>query len=108
MAVIGTFKLAKNGGWEGNIRTLCFEQKIGLIPNDDQVNKNAPAFRVMLGWQRIGEAWEEKTDGKTPRDYLSVRIDDLSFAAPLRAGLFPDDDGTSARLVRIRQQTAHS
>jgi len=108
MAVIGTFKLAKNGGWEGNIRTLCVDQKIRLVPNDDQVNKNAPAFRVMLGWQRIGEAWEKKTEGETPRDYLSVRIDDPNFAVPLRAALFLDDDGASARLVWSRQQTTHS
>ncbi len=107
MAVIGSFKLAKSGGWEGFIRTLTINEKIRLATNDDRVSENAPAFRIMLGWQRIGDAWDERTEGKEPRDYLRLRIDDPAFATPLSLALFINDDGESARLVWNRCREGH-
>jgi uncharacterized protein (DUF736 family) len=99
MTVLGTFKPMRNGGWEGTVHTLTMTAKIRLVPNDDRVSENAPAFRVMLGWQRIGDAWQAQTDGKPPKDYLSVRLDDPAFPAPVRAALFADEDGAAARLL---------
>lgn len=34
--VIGVFRLAKNGGWEGEIRSLVMNLKVRLVPNDDR------------------------------------------------------------------------
>lgn len=99
MMIIGSFKLAKTGGWEGTIRTLTINEKVRLVPNDDRMSANAPAFRVMLGWRRIGDAWEAKSDARPPRDYLRLRIDDPAFAMPLRVALLINDDGGSARLI---------
>jgi len=102
MAVIGTFKLIKSGGWEGTIRTLMINEKIRLVPNDNRTSTDAPTFRIMLGWSKIGDAWEAETDSLPPKAYLSLRIDDPAFPAPMRAALFPDEDATTARLVWSR------
>ena len=97
---IGRFKRSKQGGWEGEITTLTIQRKVRLVPNDDRVNDNAPAFRVMLGWQAIGDAWEKESRSDPPRDYLRVRIDDPF--CPFSAVLFPDREGLTARLLMNR------
>ncbi|WP_404478209.1 DUF736 family protein [Novosphingobium sp. BL-52-GroH] len=50
------FKLSRHGGWEGEVNSLTIQRQIPLVPNDDRVSDNAPAFRVMLGRQHIGNA----------------------------------------------------
>jgi len=104
MTVIGAFTPAKDGGWTGAIRTLTIDAKIRLIPNDDRDGDGAPAFHVVLGHVRIGEAWEARSAGDRPRDYVRVRIDDPSLVAPFSAALFPSEDGASAQLVWSRQR----
>ncbi len=94
---IGRFKRSKQGGWEGEINTLTIQRKIRLVPNDNRASDNAPAFRVMLGWQTIGDAWERRSRSDPPRDYVRVEIDDPF--CPIRAVLFPDREGMTARLV---------
>lgn len=97
--VIGRFKASRQGGWEGEIQTLTISRKIRLVPNDERISERAPAFRVMLGWQQIGAAWEERSKGEVPRDYLRLILDDPLFQHPRKAALFPDADGNSAQLV---------
>jgi uncharacterized protein (DUF736 family) len=41
----------------------------------------------------VGAAWE-KTAESSGREYLSVRLDDPSFAAPIFANLIEQEDGT--------------
>ena len=95
--MLGRFKLSRQGGWEGEINSLTIQRQIRLVPNDDRVSDNAPAFRVMLGWQHIGDAWERQSRSEPVRHYLRVRIGDP--VCPLSAMLFPDADGATARLV---------
>lgn len=102
--ILGTFKPSKQGGWEGIIRTLTFECKLRLVPNDNRTSSKAPAYRVLLGWQCVGEAWEGTSrteDGPPP--FLRVDIDDPIF--PIQALLYPNEDGTSARLIWNRPAT---
>jgi uncharacterized protein (DUF736 family) len=73
------------------------------VPNDNRDNENAPAFRVLVGQTRIGDAWAARSSGDTPRDYLRVRIDDPSLYEPINAALFPSDDGGAASLVWNRR-----
>ncbi|QSB44007.1 DUF736 family protein [Tsuneonella flava] len=94
---IGRFRRSKQGGWEGEINTLSIQRAIRLVPNDNRVSDNAPAFRVMLGWQHIGDAWERPSRTEPPREYWRVRIDD-PFCL-LSAMLFPDAEGMTAQLV---------
>src|SRR3546814_16762812 len=92
MSVIGIFKPSKEGGWEGNLRTLGINERLRLVPNDDRSSDDAPAFRVMIGRQRIGDAWEACTQDERDRNYLRLRLDDPGFARPMTAALFPADD----------------
>ena len=97
--VIGRFKPSRQGGWEGEIQSLTMNRKVRLVPNDDRISDRAPAFRLMVGWQRIGDAWEENSKGEAPRPYLRVLFDDPTFPLPRRAALFPNPEGSSAQLV---------
>ncbi|MGA7081385.1 MAG: DUF736 domain-containing protein [Terriglobales bacterium] len=82
MASIGTFQ--KDGaGYEGGIETLTLKAKITFRPADKK-SDNAPDFRVFhiaegFGFtSEIGAAW--KKTSKEGAEYLSVSIDDPSFA----------------------------
>lgn len=81
--VIGRFRRSKQGGWESEIQTLTIQRKIRLVPNDNRVTDSDPAFRVMLGWQTIGDAWQRISRRNPPRDYWRVRIDDLPNSSRL-------------------------
>jgi uncharacterized protein (DUF736 family) len=104
MSVIGTFAPNKEGGWIGTIHTLTINTKVRLVPNDNRDSENAPAFRVFLGKSRIGDAWEARSTGEKPRDYLKIRLDDPSLAEPLNAAFFQSEDGTAAQLVWHRRR----
>lgn len=95
--IVGRFTRSKQGGWDGEIQTLTIQRKIRLVPNDNRVADSDPAFRVMLGWQAIGDAWERQSRADPPRDYLRVLIDDP--LCPIRATLFTDAEGLSAQMV---------
>lgn len=103
MSTIGHFKLAKDGGWIGTIRTLTINAKVRLVPNDNRDQENAPAYRLLLGHDRIGDAWEARTTGEDSRQYLRVRFDDPALPEPVSAALFPKEDGTSAQMVWNRK-----
>ncbi|MCR6631501.1 MAG: DUF736 family protein [Magnetospirillum sp.] len=97
--IIGIFTPARDGGWTGSIRTLTLDAKLRLIPHDNRDGDKAPAFRVLLGHTRIGDAWEARSAGEPPKDYLRVRLDDPSLPEPLNAALFPAEGGGEAQLV---------
>lgn len=102
---IGTFKLARDGGWEGEIRSLLMNLRVRLAPNDDRPNANAPAFHVMTGSVRIGEAWEGRWGPQRSRLFYRVSLDDPFLPGPLSAALFPREDGDTAQLVWTRPST---
>ena len=82
MSTIGTFAPSKEGGWIGTIHTLTMNTKIRLVPNDNRENANAPAFLVLTGHSRIGEAWEARSNGDNPKDYLRLRLHDPVLPRP--------------------------
>ena len=88
MATIGTFKKTGNE-FTGEIVTLSVQAKnVRIIPEEDRANDNAPSHRVFVGRAEIGAAWSKRsTEG---RDYLSLKLDDPSFTAPIYANLFDD------------------
>jgi uncharacterized protein (DUF736 family) len=103
MSVIGTFTRANDGGWSGWIRTLSINVKVRLVPNDNRDNETAPAFLLFFGRARIGEAWDARTVGENPKEYLRVKFDDPSLIAPMSAALFPSEDRGVAQLVWSRR-----
>ena len=101
--VIGTFTPTKDGGWAGTIRTLTFDVKVRLVPNDNREHENAPAFLVYAGKSRVGYAWAVRTGGESSKDYFRIIFDGPDFAEPFTAALFPGDDGHQAQLVWRRR-----
>ena len=80
---IGTFK-SSGLGYNGKIETLTLKAALTLEPNRSG-GANAPAFRVFAGVQEIGIAFKKTSEKGNA--YLSVLIDDPSFAKPIWANL---------------------
>ena len=100
MATIGTFKKSGND-YTGDIVTLSVQAKgVRIVPEANRTNDNAPSHRVFVGRAEIGAAWDKRSnDG---RDYLSVKLDDPSFNAPIYANLFDDEDESTYSLIWSR------
>ena len=76
MATIGSFKKSGNE-LQGEIVTLSVQVKgVRIVPEEVRSNEG--------------------------RDYLSVKLDDPSFTAPIYASLFDDEDGESSTLIWSR------
>lgn len=84
MATIGTFTSSENG-FTGSIRTLALNVKARIARIDNPSNKG-PHFRIYAGNVELGAAWQKRSE-QTDRDYLSVKLDDPSFPAPIYATL---------------------
>ena len=103
MANIGTFKKSGNE-FQGEIVTLSVQTKgVRIVPEANRANDNAPSHRVYVGRAEIGAAWSKRSN--EGRDYLSVKLDDPSFNAPIYANLFDDEDGEGASLIWSRPNT---
>ena len=100
MATIGSFTPGKDG-YVGTIRTLTMNVKAKIVANDQKKSEGAPDFRIFAGRAELGAAWKAKTNSEQPRDYLSVQLDDPSFAEPIRAAMFEEDG--AAYLVWTRR-----
>jgi uncharacterized protein (DUF736 family) len=102
MANIGSFK--KSGQeFQGEIVTLSLQTKgVRIVPETDRTNDNAPSHRVYVGRAEIGAAWSKRSN--EGRDYLSVKLDDPSFNAPIYANLFDDEDADTYTLIWSRSR----
>ena len=89
MAQIGTFK-SDNGGFTGIIRTLTLNAKATFRPSEKD-NEKAPDYRIFSGAIECGAAW--KKTSRDDREYLSVKLDDPSFPAPIYASLLEGENG---------------
>jgi uncharacterized protein (DUF736 family) len=102
MANIGSFKKSGNE-YQGDIVTLSVQAKgVRIVPESNRSNDNAPSHRVFVGRAEIGAAWAQQS--KEGRDYLSLKLDDPSFTAPIFANLFDDPDGESYTLIWSRSR----
>lgn len=91
MAKIGNFKKV-SGEFRGQIATLALQAKSVRIAAEESASSNAPSHRVFVGDVEIGAAWEKRTLDDRP--YLSIKLDDPSFVAPIFAQLFEAEDGS--------------
>ena len=104
MACIGTFKKVGNE-FQGQIVTLSVQAKaVRITPEPNRAAGNAPSHRVFVGKAEIGAAWSKKSN--EGRDYLSVKLDDPSFAQPIYASLFDAEDGQAYALIWSRSRKA--
>ena len=101
MANIGSFK--KSGAeYQGEIVTLSLQTKgVRIVPDPNGSNDKAPSHRVYVGRAEIGAAWSKRSN--EGRDYLSLKLDDPSFNAPIFANLFADEDAETFTLIWSRQ-----
>ena len=91
MAAIGSFKKVGND-FQGEIVTLSLQAKgVRIVAETNRSNDNAPSHRIYVGRAEIGAAWSKRS--KEGRDYLSLKLDDPSFNAPIYANLFDDEGG---------------
>jgi uncharacterized protein (DUF736 family) len=100
MANIGSFKKV-GADFQGEIVTLSLQTKgVRIVPEANRSNDNAPSHRVFVGRAEIGAAWSKRSN--EGRDYLSLKLDDPSFTAPIFANLFDDEDGEGYTLIWSR------
>ena len=104
MATIGTFKHIGEGEYLGDIFTLSLRLTGVRIAPVTRTNDNGPSHRVLLGRIEVGAAWQKRSAGEEGRDYLSVKLDDPSFAAPIYANLIQDADGETFTLIWSRSR----
>jgi len=98
MATNGTFPSTENG-FTGSIRTLALNLK-ARISRVETPSEKGPHFRIYAGNVELGAAWQKTSE--QGRDYLSVKLDDPSFAAPIYATLAEVEGGGSLQLIWSR------
>ncbi|GJL90518.1 DUF736 domain-containing protein [Hyphococcus sp.] len=97
MPMIGTFSKTDDS-FVGTIRTMTINVKAKIVPNKEKANDGAPDYRVYAGGAELGAGWREtsKDEGK---EYLALKLDDPSFAAPIRAAFFEnEEEGTGVMM----------
>jgi uncharacterized protein (DUF736 family) len=102
MATIGTFKKTGSNEFTGDIFTLSLQATgVRIVPEAARSDENSPSHRVYVGRVEVGAAWAKRSN--EGRDYLSLKLDDASFIAPIFANLFDDQDGDGYSLIWSRR-----
>ncbi|NKK61318.1 DUF736 family protein [Rhizobium leguminosarum bv. viciae] len=100
MATIGIF-IASENGFTGSIRTLALNVKARIARVENPSDKG-PHFRIYAGNVELGAAWQKRSN-ESDRDYLSVKLDDPSFPAPIYATLSEVEGEDGYQLIWSRQ-----
>ena len=90
MATIGQFKKTEVG-FDGHISTLTMDCDVSFVPNENKKNKDSPDYFVKAGQCDLGFARHTIAQGDDGQPYISVFLDDPSFASPIWAALFERD-----------------
>ena len=99
MATIGTFTANSKGEFNGVIKTLTLNTKATLRPVEKEGEKS-PDFRISAANMDIGAAW--KKTSREGRNYISVKLDDPSFPAPIYATLIEVEGEEGLQLIWSR------
>jgi uncharacterized protein (DUF736 family) len=99
MASIGTFTTTATG-FSGAIKTLTLNVKARLERIENPSEKG-PHFRIFSGAVELGAAWQKHSE-QSGRDYLSVKLDDPSFPAPIYATLVEVEGEEGLQLIWSR------
>ena len=77
--------------------------KTAVLRPAEKTQDQAPDYRIYTGALVFGAAW--KKTSRENREYLSVKLDDPSFPAPIYANLVDADDGYSLVWSRNRMNS---
>ena len=101
MANIGSFKKVGNE-FQGEIVTLSVQAKgVRIVPEDQPLQRQrAQPPGLSSAAPRSGPPGRSAPN--EGRDYLSLKLDDPSFTAPIYANLFDDEDGEGYTLIWSR------
>ena len=99
MATIGTFTNTATG-FTGSIKTLTLNVKARL-ERIETPSEKGPHFRIFSGAVELGAAWQKHSE-QSGRDYLSVKLDDPSFPAPIYATLVEVEGEEGLQLIWSR------
>ena len=102
MATIGSFTQQADGSYSGSIKTLTLNVKAAQLRANEKTDDKAPDFRIFAGATEFGAAWK-KTARETDREYLSVKLDDPSFPAPIYASLVKIEGDEGFTLIWSRR-----
>jgi uncharacterized protein (DUF736 family) len=89
MAIIGNFTKNEDG-FTGAVKTLCLDVKTRFVRTPKDSDKG-PDFRVLVGNIEFGAGWKKTSQNGS---FVSVRLDDPSFSAPIYANLVEAEDST--------------
>jgi uncharacterized protein (DUF736 family) len=103
MATIGTFTRTDDG-FTGSVKTLTLNVKAVKFTPAEADNEKGPAFRIFAGATEFGAAWKDRS--AKGNDYLSVKLDDPSFPAPIYASLV-ETEGEELALIWSRRRAAN-
>ncbi len=98
MATIGTFTKTSDG-YTGTVRTLTLKLEITIKPSAQDTAK-APDHRIYADGVECGAGWTKTS--AAGRDYISCKLDDPTFPAPVFASLVTSDDGERHSLIWSR------
>jgi uncharacterized protein (DUF736 family) len=102
MAIIGTFKKVPTG-FEGEFAMLALQATgVRVVAETNRSKEDAPTHRIFLGRAEIGAAWTKSSEKN--EEYLSLKLDDPSFTAPVYANLVKDKDGDTYSAIWSRSR----
>ena len=87
MATISTFT-TPNAGFTGTIQTMSLKAKVAITAVEKR-SDSAPDRRIFVGKVEIGAGWERASRGG--REFMSLKLDDPSFAPPIYANVIERD-----------------
>jgi uncharacterized protein (DUF736 family) len=100
MATIGTFERVGDSEYLGDIFTLSLRAKNVRIVSVGRTNENAPSHRIYIDQVDVGAGWSKRSP--EGRDYLSIKLDDPSFNAPIYANLVHAEGAETCSLIWSR------
>lgn len=97
MAQIGEFTRVESG-YSGSIRTINLNlDVVVIVPTGPADGDNTPDYRLHIDDEnglQIGVGWNRSS--KKAGDYISILMDDPTFARPVHANLFQGGEGTTS------------
>jgi uncharacterized protein (DUF736 family) len=100
MATIGDFT-ATDDGFVGFIKTLTLNIKVRFVAVEKD-HSRGPDYRLLNGVTQFGAAWK-KAAREGDREFLSVKLDDPSFPAPVYAQLIKVEGNSGYNLIWNRR-----